>query len=300
MQGRYGLVGAIYVDTTRSAGQYVESGQAHCFSDEHLQMMIIIAQQAALAIEDTSYYRAVVQSERLATMGQTIATLSHHIKNILQGIRGGSYLVEEGLKQNSLDVVQRGWRIVERNQERISALVMDMLSYSKERQPSLEMCDIREIIQDVVELLQTRAAEQGITLAWTAPPQFPQVSCDPEGIHRAILNVLGNALDAVEGREAPEVEVLLNLRTDDHVAIAIRDNGTGIATDDLRKIFSVFESRKGNRGTGLGLPVSQKIMREHRGDIDVESEFGIGTTFTLHWPLKNAVEPIESGPVTMG
>lgn len=300
MQGRYGLVGAIYVDTTRSAGQYVESGQEHCFSEEHLQMMIIIAQQAALAIEDTSYYRAVVQSERLATMGQTIATLSHHIKNILQGIRGGSYLVEEGLKQNSLDVVQRGWRIVERNQERISALVMDMLSFSKERQPSLEACDIRETIQDVVELMQTRAAEQGIQLNWLPPNDFPTVSCDPEGMHRAILNVVGNALDAVEGRENPSVTVRLAIRPGEHVAIAIGDNGTGIAPDDIRKIFSVFESRKGNRGTGLGLPVSQKILREHRGDIEVESEVGVGTTFTLHWPLKSAAEPSDSGPATIG
>jgi two-component system, NtrC family, sensor kinase len=300
MQGRYGLVGAIYVDTTRSAGQYVDSGQAHCFTEEHLQMMIIIAQQAALAIEDTSYYRAVVQSERLATMGQTIATLSHHIKNILQGIRGGSYLVEEGLKQNSLDVVQRGWRIVERNQERISALVMDMLSFSKERQPSLEACDIRETIQDVIELIQTRATEQGIQLQWTPPAEFPRVACDPEGMHRAILNVVGNAFDAVEGRDAPAVNVSLSLRPDEHVAITVRDNGTGIATDDIRKIFSVFESRKGNRGTGLGLPVSQKILREHRGDIEVESELGVGTAFTLHWPLKSGAEPIDSGPATIG
>lgn len=300
MQGRYGLVGAIYVDTTRSAGQYVDSGNAHCFNEEHLQMMIIIAQQAALAIEDTSYYRAVVQSERLATMGQTIATLSHHIKNILQGIRGGSYLVEEGLKQNSFDVVQRGWRIVERNQERISALVMDMLSFSKERQPHLEACDIRETIQDVVELMQTRATEQGIDLVWHAPDDFPRVYCDAEGMHRAILNVVGNALDAVEGRDTPQVHIELQRRADDQVAISIRDNGTGIATDDIRKIFSVFESRKGNRGTGLGLPVSQKILREHRGDIDVESQLDVGTTFTLHWPIKGPSEALDSGPATIG
>lgn len=300
MQGRYGLVGAIYVDTTRSAGQFVEASQSHCFSDEHLQMMIIIAQQAALAIEDTSYYRAVVQSERLATMGQTIATLSHHIKNILQGIRGGSYLVEEGLKQNSCDVIQRGWRIVERNQERISALVMDMLSFSKERQPNLESTDLREIIQDVVDLMQTRASEQGIDLRWEPPAEFTRIQCDSEGMHRAILNVLTNALDAVENRDTPEVSISLTLRPDEHVAITIADNGTGIAVEDIRKIFSVFESRKGNRGTGLGLPVSQKILREHRGDIEVASELGVGTSFTLHLPQKGTGEAIEPGSATMG
>ncbi len=88
-----------------------------------------------MAIEDTFYYSALVQSERLAAMGQTIATLSHHVKNILQGIRGGSYLIEAGLDRNDTDAVRRGWGIVDRNQERISNLVMDMLTFSKEREP---------------------------------------------------------------------------------------------------------------------------------------------------------------------
>jgi two-component system, NtrC family, sensor kinase len=82
--------------------------------------MVAIGHQAALAVEDTSYYSAMVQAERLAAIGQTIATLSHHIKNILQGIRGGSYLIEEGLKTNETDVIRKGWGIVEKNQERIS------------------------------------------------------------------------------------------------------------------------------------------------------------------------------------
>lgn len=299
MQGRYGLVGAIYVDTTRSAGQFVESAETHCFSEEHLQMMVIIAQQAALAIEDTSYYRAVVQSERLATMGQTIATLSHHIKNILQGIRGGSYLVEEGLKKNSLDIVQRGWRIVDRNQERISALVMDMLSFSKERQPHLEPCDIRETITDVYDLMTSRATDLGVALNWQPPAEFPKIACDAEGMHRAILNVVSNALDACEGRPNAKVEISLELQNHERVSITIQDNGVGIASEDIGKIFSVFESRKGNRGTGLGLPVSQKILREHRGDILVESELGVGTKFILQLPLRPLIDSGDAGPSTM-
>jgi|LakMenEpi03Aug12_release.lakeMendotaPanAssembly.Ray.scaffolds.fasta_scaffold02752_3 two-component system NtrC family sensor kinase len=299
MQGRYGLVGAIYVDTTRSAGEFVEAGSGHCLNEDHLQMMVIIAQQAALAIEDTSYYRAVLQSERLATMGHTIATLSHHIKNILQGIRGGSYLVDEGIKSQSIDVIRRGWRIVERNQDRISALVMDMLSFSKERQPNLESCDIRETISDVCELMQTRAAESGVELIWNKPEMFPLVSCDPEGMHRAILNIVGNAIDATEGRENAQVRIELSCPAGDQVAIRITDNGSGIAPEDLGKIFSVFESRKGNRGTGLGLPVSQKILREHQGSIDVESTVGEGTSFTLHWPIRTYPEAQDLGHPTL-
>ena len=97
--------------------------------------MIAIAHQAALAVEDTRYYAAMVQAERLAAVGQTIATLSHHIKNILQGIRGGSYLIEMGLSAHDEAVVRKGWEMVERNQNKISALVMDMLTFTKEREP---------------------------------------------------------------------------------------------------------------------------------------------------------------------
>ena len=99
--------------------------------------MVAIGHQAALAVEDTSYYSAMVQAERLAAMGQTIATLSHHIKNILQGHSRRQLPDREGLKDSDSDVVRRGWRIVEKNQERISSLVMDMLTFSKDREPEL-------------------------------------------------------------------------------------------------------------------------------------------------------------------
>ena len=101
-------------------------------------LMVAIGHQAGLAIENTMLYEAKLQAERLAAVGQTIATLSHHIKNILQGIRGGSYLIDMGLNDKDDAIVRRGWGIVEKNQAKIYNLVMDMLSYSKDREPALE------------------------------------------------------------------------------------------------------------------------------------------------------------------
>ena len=123
--------------------------------------MIAIAHQAALAVEDTRYHQAMVQAERLAAVGQTIATLSHHIKNILQGIRGGSYLIEMGLSAHDEAVVRKGWGMVERNQNKISALVMDMLTFSKEREPEPVAGDLNTTVAEVVELMQTRASRAG-------------------------------------------------------------------------------------------------------------------------------------------
>ncbi len=284
MQGRYGIVGVIYIDTFTPPGRTIQK-HATKFTEEHLKMMIAIGHQAALAVEDTSYYSAMVQSEKLAAMGQTIATLSHHIKNILQGIRGGSYLIEEGLKSSETDVVRRGWNIVEKNQEKISNLVMDMLTFSKERQPDVVPANMNQVTADVVELMQARAAEAGVRLESKPDLRMPTLTFDPEMMHRAILNVVTNAIDACAGENDRAVTVATAYVAQKGVIhIIVEDNGEGIDEDDLKKIFSVFESRKGSKGTGLGLPVSQKILREHNGDIHVESTRGEGSKFMLELP----------------
>ena len=291
MQGRYRVVGVIYIDTSTSPQQILERGPAaRRFTEDHLKLMIAIGHQAALAVEDTRYYSAMVQAERLAAIGQTIATLSHHIKNILQGIRGGSYLIEMGLTEHDESIVGKGWKIVEKNQNKISALVMDMLTFSKEREPDLTTANVNTVVHDVVELMQARAQEDQVELCWKPADDMPDMVFDPEGIHRAVLNVVTNAIDAVAESEPPRrvtVETR-NLRERNVVEIEIRDTGPGIAADQLDKLFSAFVSTKKSRGTGLGLPVSQKILAEHGGKIAVQSLPGQGACFTLEFP---AVSP---------
>ncbi|MFM9023864.1 MAG: ATP-binding protein [Planctomycetaceae bacterium] len=296
LQGRYGTVGVIYVDTTTPFTDTVELGGAgRRFSDEHLKLMIAIGHQAALAVEDTTYYSGMVQAERLAAVGQTIATLSHHIKNILQGIRGGSYLVEMGLESGDQAVLRKGWDIVSRNQDKISSLVMDMLTYGKEREPDLVSGDVGAVVGEVVETVQQRAAEAGVAIRWEPPAALPRTAFDPEGVARAVLNVVTNALDAVEGRAAAEVRVAVEADpAAGLIRVSIADNGPGMPPDTLATIFDLFVSTKGARGTGLGLPVSRKILREHGGDIRATSAPGRGSTFVLELPLREP--PAESPP----
>ncbi len=287
MQGRYDMVGIIYIDTFTAPGVLLQQPGKNKFSEEHLKLMVAIGHQAALAVEDTSYYSAMMQAERLAAVGQTIAGLSHHIKNILQGIRGGSYLIEEGLKSDDAEVTRKGWGIVDRNQERISKLVMDMLTFSKERQPDVVPSNINDVVRDVAELMESRPCELGVDLTVELDESIPQLSFDPEGLHRAILNVVTNAIDACNETEsergAVSISTALN-QDEETLSIAIRDNGIGIDAAAIEKIFTVFESDKGNRGTGLGLPVSKKIVQEHSGDIVVESAPSRGSVFTITIP----------------
>ncbi|MEC9003821.1 MAG: ATP-binding protein [Planctomycetota bacterium] len=286
MQGRYGVVGVIYIDTYTTPGKMITQQAPNRFTEEHLKLMIAIGHQAALAIEDTSYYSAMVQAERLAAIGQTIAILSHDIKNILQGIAGGSYLIEEGLGSQQWEVIEDGWRIVAKNQEKISHLAMDMLSFSKERKPELAAADLNQVVADVEEVLRTRAQEAGVRLQVNAQEGIPSLLLDVQGIHRACLNVVGNAIEACAEQEGGNVTVVTEIDpAQQQTRIIVKDNGPGIPEAELQAVFSLFRSAKGNQGTGLGLPVSQKILREHGGDVLVESVLGKGSCFILQWPL---------------
>jgi signal transduction histidine kinase len=297
--GRQAVLGAIYLDTTTRADQVLQSpGTGERLSEESLRLLVAIGHQAALVIDGQRSQAALVQAERLAAVGQTIATLSHHIKNILQGVRGGSYLINLGLKDHDEQLIQRGWGIVDRNQGRIYDLVMDMLSYSTERTPAWKRSDVNATVAEVCELLQPRAEEARVLLECLLPETPSEADCDPEGIHRAVLNVATNAMDAVEGRADARVEVRVGVDLSARaVFVDIDDNGTGVPEDELPRLFSLFASSKGARGTGLGLAVSRKIIDEHGGEIQVENRPGAGCRFRLTWPLEATLEEAgtESG-----
>lgn len=286
MQGRYDLQGAIYVDITTPPERAILENQAGGrFNEDLLRLLVAIGRQSALAVEDNRYRQALLKAERLAAVGQTIAILSHHIKNILQGVRGGSYLIDLGLNEHNEPLVRKGWNIVEKNQDKIFHLVMDMLTFGKERQPTLQQGDLNATVAEVCELLQARAAEHHIGFDWQPAPNLPPLTFDAEGIHRAVLNIVGNALDAVEEREAALVRIATAFDpATGMVSVTITDNGPGIPVELMPHIFNIFESTKGARGTGIGLAVSQKIIREHGGDVCVESRPGEGARFTLEWP----------------
>lgn len=302
MKGHEQVLGVLYLDIVSRADQQL-AGLDRRFVDEHLKCVLSVARQTALAAESQQYQDALLKAERFAAMGQTIAVLSHHIKNILQGMKGGGYLIETGLKQANDEFVTQGWGIVERNQNRIYDLVMDMLSFSKDRVPDLKSGDLNSVCGEVAELAASAAEENGVRFEFRADQNLPEGQFDHEGIHRAVLNIVMNGIDAVA--ESEHGEVILQTSYDekhDVLLVAVTDNGPGIPEDQRTNVFHLFESSKGERGTGIGLPVSRKIIREHGGRIRIESEPGEGTRFTLTWPRGNphpahgAIDPGQTLP----
>jgi signal transduction histidine kinase len=292
MKGRHETLGVLYLDTVTRLAPTGTVQPPPKFTEDHLALAIALAHQAALAVEETRYYQAMVQAERLAAVGQTIAALSHHIKNILQGLRSGSDILKMGLDEKDDGLLRQGWRIVAKNQGKIYDLVLDMLSYSKDREPAVEPTDLNAVVAEVAELMKGRADELNVTLTTQLTPNLPITPADPDGIHRALLNLVGNALDAVEGRPDADVRIATEAEPGgDWVRVSVSDNGVGIPPEKLADIFKPFVSSKGSRGTGLGLAVSRKTLREHGGDILVQSRSDEGSIFTLRLPLRSLHTP---------
>ena len=232
--------------------------------------------------------RELIKSERLAATGETVAGLAHGIKNILGGLKGGVYIVENALKKKDMHALRNGWDMVKRNIDRISDLVMDLLNYSKEREPEYEKCSPNAIAKEVCNLMDAKAKESGIKIVRDFDPNIGEVTIDPKGIHRCLLNLVWNAIDACEFDEDEGKEYMIRVTTkregDEAFILQVSDNGSGMDETVRKQIFTSLSSTKGSKGTGLGLLVTQKTVHEHGGTIKVDSEPGKGSTFVIRLP----------------
>jgi two-component system NtrC family sensor kinase len=231
----------------------------------------------------------LLHAERLAAIGQTVAGVAHGIKNILHGFKGGSYLVNLGIDKDDGGKLKKGWDMIQRNIGRTSDLVLDLLSYSKEREPEYQPCDPNAIIQDVCEVMQNLAAENQVELTSELDPAIGSVVMDPHTIHQCLTNLISNAIDAClfdqDMSKKWRVTVQSACQDGKFIRISVCDNGIGMSPAVRKKLFTSFFSTKGHRGTGLGLLVTRKAVEEHSGTIEVLSEEGRGTVFTLRLPF---------------
>jgi len=276
IKGREKILGVIHVDASEGQDPY---------STEQLRLLTAIGSQTGLAVENVRLYQAAIKSERLAAVGETVAALSHHIKNILQALGGGADVVEKALTEGNSERAGSTWPIIRRNLDRINAVILNMLAYSKPRRQMLETINVNVVIEDCVELATPLADEAGIALI-TDLGDLPPAPADPDGLHQAFLNLLTNALDAVRPEDgavtvASEFDPLTRV-----ITVRVSDNGMGIPPEEVDKIFEIFHTTKGARGTGLGLAVARKVVREHNGLISVQSAPDRGTTFIVKLPTQ--------------
>jgi signal transduction histidine kinase/pSer/pThr/pTyr-binding forkhead associated (FHA) protein len=265
----------------------------HIYTDEQLRLVAAIGQMAGLAIEDARLVNERMRTERLAAAGETVAALSHYIKNILQGVMGGSDVVEMGLRSQNLATIDQGWQVVHGNLDKIYSLTMNMLAFAKKREPLLEPVQFNLVVEDVLKLVGKRAEDRGIALKHTLGEPMPAITMDENGIHQVVLNIVGNAIDAVaRGTGVVNVKTWFD-QTTESAQLTVGDNGPGFADEVRRHLFDPFYSTKGHGGTGLGLAVAKKIVDEHRGSIEVTSEPGEGTLIRVIVPA-NPAQGVDS------
>jgi signal transduction histidine kinase len=277
------IFGAIYVDS--SIANYT-------FTPEQLALMNAIGQHTGLALATGELHQQKLQSERLAAIGETVASLSHSIKNMLQGLRGGADVVELGLKKDDLKIAKGGWAILKRNLDRIVSLTLNMLAYSRQRQVEPELTKLAPLIEECIQLLDGQARAKQVAVITDCDREMPPVMLDPHLIHQALVNLISNAVEAVEhGKGVVTIRAAFKTispgaqsSTGSTIEILIIDNGPGIPKNKLAWIFEPFNTTKGLRGTGLGLAVAKRIVEEHTGKIAVESEEGHGSTFRVTLP----------------
>ncbi|MFC1669493.1 response regulator [Spirochaetota bacterium] len=232
--------------------------------------------------------RELVKSERLAAVGQTVAGLAHYIKNILTGLKGGSYVANIGFSKKDFKQLSKGWEMIQKNITMISDLVLELLTYSKDRKPDYKNISPNEIAEDVCELMDGKAKESNIKIIRDFSTKIKFVALDRQFIHRSLLNLVSNAIDACvfdeNDKKKYEVRVSTKVKKEE-VIFEIADNGSGMSDEVKSNLFSSLFSTKMGKGTGFGLLVTKKLIEEHNGKLEYISELEKGTTFIITIPF---------------
>ncbi len=236
--------------------------------------------------------------KELTLIGRAVAGMAHRIKNILMGLEGGLFVVNTAFARNDAAAVAQGWEMIERNVERVSHIVKDLLYCSKKREPEFkENVAAENLAREVGELFAGRTAKDDIDLQVEVGPSRPR-TLHPDGVHSLITNLVTNAIDACrfdpdESKERHTITLRCGTDPAGVTTIEVADDGAGIPEEVADKVFQDFFSTKGTEGTGLGLLIINRVVEEHGGEITYRSTPGRGTTFTVTLPPLPA--PIPAG-----
>jgi signal transduction histidine kinase len=236
--------------------------------------------------------REVVEAEKMAAVGQTVADLSHAIKNIAGGLKGGAFVLEKGIELDDKEYLQQGWRMLKGNLDKITKLSLDLLDYARSARMNPDWCDPNEPVREVAETLAARIEENGIDLRLDLDEDLAEIYVDPDAVHRSLLNLVTNAVDACKAAADDEAAAgngdrisIETVRPDGGgVIYRISDNGCGMTPEVKEKLFTSFFTTKGSGGSGIGLMLTKKIVDEHGGTVEVSSEEGEGATVSLWFP----------------
>jgi signal transduction histidine kinase len=244
-------------------------------------------------------HRKLLQSDRLASLGQLSASVAHEINNPVAGVLNLSMLMdrivgEKGMPPERLPEFKRYLAQVTAETARVGRIVSDLLAFSRRSRPQSATHDLNALIRSTVAILSHKLALANVETELRLDDSLPGIHCDGSQIQQVILNLVMNGAEATASRGRGRVIVTTRKGPDESVVLEVADDGDGIPAAVLPRIFDPFFTTKGeSKGTGLGLAVVYGIVEAHGGGIDVETAEGRGTTFTITLPLSaSPVEPV--------
>jgi len=262
----YGL-GLIYIDKLTKA-----TSDDLSFGEDHLKLLHTLAHQTAVAIENEEYYATILEKERMLAIGETAEKLSHRIKNILQSINGGAFLVSDGIENSDISTVEKGWAIVKRNQERISRLVLDMMLVNNEYVADNGVFCVVDMLDHAIENQRAEAKSLGVEIDYVCGIRPMEVVGDRRSLQDAIKSVIAEAVKNSRSVDDPKVSVHLESNLE---VIEVFVKSAEAVVDDQSEEFSykseIFSAAK-EFFPGLELSASQKILRGHDGNVEISNE----------------------------
>ena len=232
----------------------------------------------------------IIQSERLAAMGQMIGGFAHELNNPLTSILGMAELLQEG---GVSEAAHKQITILHQQARRAAEIVQNLQYFARPPAPGRSQVNLNELVQRTVQMQAYPLRKSNITVDFLQEPAIPAVVADPNQLMQVFLNLLLNAEQAIrESREKGTIRVRIG-RNPDSVWIVFQDDGPGIAPENLTHIFDpFFTTRRPGRGTGLGLSICKTVLREHGGNIEAASAPGGGAVFTITLPMGAQVESV--------
>ena len=229
----------------------------------------------------------LAQADKLASVGRLAAGVAHEINNPLTGVLSYASLLRKRMDHDApacedLDVIVR-------ETVRCRGIIRGLLDFARPTAPARKIMDLNEVVRRAVSVVMTQLTLNQVNLSLDLAVELPEVQADANQIQQVVVNLLLNAADAI-GAEGGNIRATTRAGSSQSIEFLLADSGRGIAAEDLPRIFEPFFTTKGNHGTGLGLAVSWGIVEAHGGTLEVQSELGEGTRFTLRLPTSGESE----------
>lgn len=264
------------------------------FSQDDQWFLERYAVEVGLAVEKAQLLEDAVAAGRMASISESLAGLSHFLKDVAHALIGTSYVIRRAIDRDRMQDVKAAWEILDRHVRQLADLCKDVLTYNPERPDEICVGDLNETVSDALRLLQGEATTRAIRLDSQLGSGLTHCRHSKRGLYRCVVNLVVNAFDACP-HSGGQVVVTTASR-DGHAVISVADNGCGMSADTRESILKAFKTGDTERGSGIGLPTVVDIVQRHGGQLEINAEPDMGSTFTIILPIDSHAQ-VTTAPV---